>query len=95
MKRGHRGGGRARFVSTRLLANHGAIVHYRHRSNGSVRRWVPPSGRLTVREAAGLLRIQRVAFYRLVATGRIHFLRGSGPRMVSLATVRALRRGEL
>ena len=79
---------RPRLESVKLLANHGARVTYRSTAVLSCR-FERPNGRLTVPEAAALLRTNRMRVLRMGAAGKLRLGPGRD-RRVKLADVRDL-----
>ena len=63
-----------------MAKNHGVLVEYRT-SRGTLRRFEPPNGRLSVPEAALLLGVNRMRVLRLGAVGKLRLRPGRGRRV--------------
>ncbi len=81
----------AKLERARIMRNHGIRLVYRLPS-GLRLRWVAPNGWVTLHEAAAALGTYPRLLERMVDAGRLGTARREGRRVLSGATVRALRR---
>lgn len=80
-----------RLMRAQLSRNHGLTLFYR--VPGGLRvSWVPPRGWVTLGEAARALGTYCRLLERMVDAGRLTAARREGRRVLSVGTVRALRR---